>query len=123
MATTNTPEVLVATSREEAVRAFGDGQGVTLVGGGTIVMPEVTHGNLRPRRALLLTRAGLTAVSETAGRYTIGAMAPVASLESLPEPLGGAARASARNAARISSGAIVHAFCMISASPADREFR
>ena len=46
-------------SREEAVEAFGDGAGVTVVAGGTIVMPEITHGRLRPARALLIGRAGL----------------------------------------------------------------
>ena len=41
-------EVIVAASRAEAVEAFGDGAGVTVVAGGTIVMPEITHGRLAP---------------------------------------------------------------------------
>ena len=52
-------EVIVAASREEAVDAFGDGEGVTVVAGGTIVMPEITHGRLAPKRALLIGSAGL----------------------------------------------------------------
>src|SRR4051794_19910698 len=66
-------EVIVATSREEAIAAFGDGAGVTVVAGGTIVMPEITHGRLRPRKALLIGRAGLQGVRRQNGRTVIGA--------------------------------------------------
>ena len=55
------PEVVVAASRDEAVEAFGDGAGVTVFGGGTILMPELAHGRLRPERALLIGHAGLAA--------------------------------------------------------------
>jgi CO/xanthine dehydrogenase FAD-binding subunit len=65
---------------------------VTIVGGGTIVLPEITHGRVRPRRALLLGGAGLAGVRSESGRMTIGAMTSVADLESAPEPLGEAAR-------------------------------
>ena len=53
MGVVDAPEVIVAASREEAVSAFGDGADVTVVAGGTIVMPDITHGRLQPRRALL----------------------------------------------------------------------
>ncbi len=43
------PEVLLPTSADEAVSLFGDGAGVTVVGGGTIVIPELT---LRPAQAV-----------------------------------------------------------------------
>ena len=56
-----TAEVLVPASRDEAVRAFGDGAGVTVLAGGTILMADIAHGRVRPRRALLLARAGLDA--------------------------------------------------------------
>ena len=85
-------EVVVPTSLEDAVSAFGDGSDVTVIAGGTIVVPEITHGRLRPRRALLLGRAGLSGVRSEAGRVSVGAMTPVAELEELASPLGDAAR-------------------------------
>jgi CO/xanthine dehydrogenase FAD-binding subunit len=85
-------EVLVPTSLQDAARAFGDGSEVTVIAGGTIVVPEIAHGRLRPRRALLLSRAGLAGVRSEGGRVVAGAMTPVAALERLPSPLGEAAR-------------------------------
>jgi aerobic carbon-monoxide dehydrogenase medium subunit len=89
---TTVPEVVVATGRDEAVQVFGDGDGVTVIAGGTIVMPEIRHGRLRPARTLLLERAGLAGVSREGGRIVIGATTPVADLEGLPDPLGTTAR-------------------------------
>jgi CO/xanthine dehydrogenase FAD-binding subunit len=86
------PEVIVAASSEEAVDAFGDGDGVTVVAGGTIVMPEITHGRLRPTRALLIGRAGLSGVQRSDGRTTIGAATTLSELEDAAEPLGTCAR-------------------------------
>jgi aerobic carbon-monoxide dehydrogenase medium subunit len=85
-------EVIVAASREEAIDAFGDGEGVTVVAGGTIVMPEITHGRLAPKRALLIGRAGLAGVSRENGRTVIGAGTTLADLEDAVEPLGTCAR-------------------------------
>jgi carbon-monoxide dehydrogenase medium subunit len=85
-------EVIVAASREEAVDAFGDGEGVTVVAGGTIVMPDITHGRLAPKRALLIGRAGLAGVSRENGRTVIGAGTTLADLEDAVEPLGTCAR-------------------------------
>ena len=51
---TQATEVLIPTSPDDAAAAFGDGAGVTVIGGGTIVVPEITHGRLRPAKALLL---------------------------------------------------------------------
>jgi CO/xanthine dehydrogenase FAD-binding subunit len=85
-------EVVVATSLQEAVDAFGDGDGVTVVAGGTIVMPEITHGRLRPARALLIGRAGLSGVQRDGTRTTIGAATTLSELEDAPEPLGTCAR-------------------------------
>jgi CO/xanthine dehydrogenase FAD-binding subunit len=85
-------EVIVAASREEAVDAFGDGDGVTVVAGGTIVMPEITHGRLAPKRALLIGRAGLAGVRHEDGRTVIGAATTLADLEDAVEPLGTCAR-------------------------------
>jgi CO/xanthine dehydrogenase FAD-binding subunit len=85
-------EVVVPASRDEAVQAFGDGAGVTVVGGGTILMPDIVHGRIRPRRAILLGRAGLSGVAAGDGRTRIGATTTVAEVEGLAEPLGTAAR-------------------------------
>ena len=53
-------ELSMPQSAAEAVEAFGDGRGVTVFGGGTILMPEVAHGRYpRGGRTLMLTRAGL----------------------------------------------------------------
>jgi carbon-monoxide dehydrogenase medium subunit len=85
-------EVIVAASPEEAIEAFGDGGDVTVVAGGTIVMPEIRHGRLRPRRALLIGRAGLAGVSHDDGRIVIGAGTSLADLAEAVEPLGTCAR-------------------------------
>jgi carbon-monoxide dehydrogenase medium subunit len=85
-------DVLVPTSAEEALAAFGDGADVTVVAGGTIVVPEITAGRLRPKRALLLARAGLDGISREAGRVTIGATTPISALVDGDEPLATAAR-------------------------------
>ena len=69
MGVVEAPEVIVAASRDEAVSAFGDGSDVTVIAGGTIVMPEITHGRLQPRRALLIGRAGLSGVSTESGAH------------------------------------------------------
>ena len=81
-------EVLTPGSEDEAVAAFGDGSEVVVVGGGTIVVPEMTYRRLRPSRALLLGRAGLAGVSKEGARLTIGATTPVQALVDLPAPLG-----------------------------------
>jgi CO/xanthine dehydrogenase FAD-binding subunit len=90
--TVQAPQLITARSREEAIQAFGDGGDVTVLAGGTIVMPELTHGRLAPGRVLMLQGAGLAGVLDGSGRTTIGAMTPVAELEGMPEPLASAAR-------------------------------
>lgn len=84
-------DVVVPTSRDEAVAAFGDGSGVTVFGGGTILMPEINYGRLRPDRVVLLWEAGLAGVHRNGSMVTIGAMTTVAELEQAPEPLATAA--------------------------------
>jgi carbon-monoxide dehydrogenase medium subunit len=85
-------QVVVPTSREEAIAAFGDGGGVTVMAGGTILMPEINYGRLRPERVLLLSEAGLSGITRDGSSLTIAAMTTVAELEDAPEPLGSAAR-------------------------------
>lgn len=85
-------ELVVPASRDEAVKAFGDGSGVTVFGGGTILMPEINYGRLRPARVLMLRDAGLSGIASNGSGVTIGAMTTVAELEDAVEPLGSAAR-------------------------------
>jgi carbon-monoxide dehydrogenase medium subunit len=85
---THSTNVLVPQSPEEAVASFGDGGDITVVAGGTIVMPELSSGRLRPERALVLARAGLDGISRENGTVRIGATTPVLALVgATPEPL------------------------------------
>lgn len=81
-------DVLLPASPDEAVSAFGDGSGVTVIGGGTIVMPDITAGRVKPSKTLLLARAGLAGVSREGSTVTIGAMAPLQTLVDLTPPVG-----------------------------------
>jgi carbon-monoxide dehydrogenase medium subunit len=87
----NDVSVLIPSSADEAVAAFGDGTDVTVVAGGTIVMPELASGRLRPKSALLLGRAGLAGVTRENGKVTIGAATPVSELAGADQPLAQAA--------------------------------
>jgi len=81
-------DVLIPASPEEAVSAYGDGAGVTVVGGGTIVMPEISAGRLKPGKTILLARAGLSGVTREGGTVRIGAATPLQALLDLPGPVG-----------------------------------
>lgn len=85
---TQATEVLHPSSSDEAVAAFGDGEGVTVIGGGTIVVPDLTHGRLTPTKTLLLSDAGMSGVSSSGLRVTIGAATPIAELTGLAAPVG-----------------------------------
>jgi CO/xanthine dehydrogenase FAD-binding subunit len=85
---THAPEVTVPTSPDEAIAAFGDGEGVLVIGGGTIVMPEITEGQLRPAKALLVGKAGLSGVARSGSRVTIGGATPLSELTGLGAPVG-----------------------------------
>jgi aerobic carbon-monoxide dehydrogenase medium subunit len=85
-------DVVIPTTPQEAAAAFGDGSGVTVLAGGTILMPELTHGRLKPDKILMLARSGLDKVTRDGGTVTIGAAAAVSALEELDEPLATAAR-------------------------------
>ena len=85
-------------SPAEAVQLFGDGAGTTVIGGGTVVIPELTHGRLDPGRVLLLAKAGLGGVSADGATVTIGA---AASIESLLDLGVDALAACARNVADV----------------------
>jgi carbon-monoxide dehydrogenase medium subunit len=81
-------ETMVPGSEDEAIAAFGDGVGVVVVGGGTIVVPDLTYRRIRPSKALMLGHAGLAGIETDGAQVTIGAMTPVQDLVELPAPLG-----------------------------------
>jgi carbon-monoxide dehydrogenase medium subunit len=80
-------ETLVPTTAEEAAELFGDGDGVTVVAGGTILMPLITAGSVSPTRALLLHRTGLDTIEADGGVTRIGAMTTLAAIAAGDEPL------------------------------------
>jgi CO/xanthine dehydrogenase FAD-binding subunit len=59
-----------------------------VIAGGTILMPEINAGRVRPTRAVLLARAGLASVSRGGSGVTIGAATPLEDLVELPAPIG-----------------------------------
>lgn len=85
-------EVILPTSAAEAIEVFGDGSGVTVLAGGTVVVPEITSGRRKARRVLMLARSGLDVIERSGGTVRIGATTPVAALEGGDEPLATAAR-------------------------------
>lgn len=90
---THTAEVLVPSSAEEAIAAFGDGSDITVIGGGTIVMPELAAGATSVSKALILTKAGLDGIESDGGTVKIGAATPLEALiGQTPEPLSSAAQ-------------------------------
>ena len=92
-ASTASAEVLIPSSPSEAIEAFGDGDGIVVIGGGTILMPEIVAGRLVPERALLLSRAGLDAIIREGGTVRIGAGTTLEAVAAeAPEPLATAAR-------------------------------
>ncbi len=88
---TNVTEVLLPSSAAEAAALFGDGAEVTVIAGGTIVMPSLAGGRLQPRKALVLSRAGLAGITREGSTTTIGATTPLQDLVDLADPLGGCA--------------------------------
>jgi carbon-monoxide dehydrogenase medium subunit len=87
----STPELIRPGSLDECVAAFGDGSDITVLGGGTILVPDVVYRRARPRRVLMLP-AELSRVTREGGTVTIGAGVRVAELENGDEPLASAAR-------------------------------
>jgi aerobic carbon-monoxide dehydrogenase medium subunit len=86
-----TPEVVRPGSLDECIAAFADGSDVTVLGGGTILVPEVVHRRVRPRRVLMLP-PDLARITREGGTVRIGAGVRVSELEDGHEPLATAAR-------------------------------
>lgn len=85
-------KILLPESPEDAIAAFGDGGGITVLGGGTILMPELADRADGGHSVLAMARTGLDGVSRADGRVTIGAATPISALETFDEPLATAAR-------------------------------
>jgi CO/xanthine dehydrogenase FAD-binding subunit len=73
-------EALIPTSPDEAASLFGDGTNLTVFGGGTILLPEMASGRLKPARALMLHRSGLNSLDTSGNVVRIGAMTTIAAL-------------------------------------------
>ena len=73
-------EVLTPTSPDEAASLFGEGKDLTVFGGGTILLPEIAAGRLKPTRALMLHRSGLDSLEADGNVVRIGAMTTIAAL-------------------------------------------
>ena len=58
---------------------------MTVIGGGTIVMPEITYGRAAPSKALLLARAGLDTLDGGGSTVTVGAALPIERLAALAQ--------------------------------------
>ena len=80
-------EALVPRSADEAVALFGEGDGITVFAGGTILMPEIAAGRVEPARALLLHFSGLDELHADGDVVRIGAMVTVSTLVDSSEPL------------------------------------
>lgn len=73
------------------MESFGDGSGTAVLGGGTVLVPELVHGRTHPQRVLTLP-AELSGLAREGGKVTIGAGTQVSELEAADEPLATAAR-------------------------------
>jgi CO/xanthine dehydrogenase FAD-binding subunit len=80
-----TADVLFPSSAAEAASLYGDGADITVVGGGTILLPEIAAGRVTPTRALMLNRSGLDTLRVDGDRVVIGAMVPIAALLDAPD--------------------------------------
>jgi CO/xanthine dehydrogenase FAD-binding subunit len=89
---TEAPRIARPSSLDAAVSEFGDGAGVTVFAGGSILMVDLVYGRLAPELVLMLDQANMSGVRTEGERTTIGAMTAVADLETTAEPLGASAR-------------------------------
>ena len=84
----STAEVIQPGSPSEAAAAFGDGAGVAVLAGGTLLVPDLHFGRARPERVIMLGDAGLNYVSRVNDTVTIGATTPIVALVGESAPLG-----------------------------------
>ena len=84
----STAEVIRPDSPADAASAYGDGAGVSVLAGGTLLVPDLHFGRIQPERVIMLGDAGLNYVARSGGSVTIGAMTPFSAIEGEPPPLG-----------------------------------
>ena len=83
-----TTEVIRPVSPSEAASMFGDGAGVSILAGGTLLVPDMHFGRVQPERVIMLDGAGLNYIERSNGAVTIGAMTPLSAVGREPAPLG-----------------------------------
>lgn len=83
-----TSSLLAPSSVEEAVPLFAAEPSVTIVGGGTLIVPDLALGRTAVDRALWLGRAGLNGITQGNGTVTIGAMTSLAACADVAAPIG-----------------------------------
>lgn len=71
----------------DGVTAALAGGDTVVVGGGTMVVPDMTHGRTRPAAVVDLARAGLAGITRGDGVWVVGAMTTYADLERSVVPL------------------------------------
>lgn len=91
-APTDAPRVARPSSTDAAVSEFGDGDGVTVFAGGSILMVDLEHDRFVEQRVMMLDQAQMAGMRSDGQHTTIGAMTTVAELETAVEPLGTSAR-------------------------------
>lgn len=71
----------------DGVTAALAGGDAVVVGGGTMVVPDMTHGRVRPAAVVELAKAGLAGITRGDGGWVIGAMTTYTELERSDVPL------------------------------------
>ena len=80
--------VSVPSSEAEAVAAVTEQPLATVLAGGTLLVPRHTLGQDAVERAVWLGRADMDGISQSNGRITVGAAAPLAACVGLVAPVG-----------------------------------
>ena len=83
--------VSVPLSEAEAVAAVTQEPYATPLAGGTLLVPQLTLGEASPARAVWLGRAEMDGITQSNGRITVGAAAPLAHCAGLAAPVGACA--------------------------------
>ena len=80
--------VSMPSSEAEAVAAVTERPLATVLAGGTLLVPQHTLGHAAVERAVWLGRAEMDGISQSNGRVTVGAAAPLAACAGLASPVG-----------------------------------
>ena len=80
--------VSMPSSEAEAVAAVTEQPYATVLAGGTLLVPQHTLGQVAVERAVWLGRAEMDGISQSNGRVTVGAAAPLAACVGLAAPVG-----------------------------------